>query len=56
MRELGVLRRALLVYSAAAAKLRSSPAAIEPATLQQTATLFHAFGEEYHERVMCQFS
>jgi hypothetical protein len=50
MREHGVRRRALLVYSAAAAKLRSSPAVIEPATLQQTATLFHAFGEEYNER------
>src|SRR5512138_3831529 len=50
MREHGVLRRALLVYSAAAAKLRSSPAAVAPAALQKTATLFRAFGEEYHER------
>jgi hemerythrin-like domain-containing protein len=50
MREHGVLRRALLVYSEAAAKLRSSPSAIAPDALQKTARLFRAFGEEYHER------
>ncbi len=50
MREHGVLRRALLVYSAAAIKLRSSPAAVAPDALQKTAKLFRAFGEEYHEK------
>lgn len=50
MREHGVLRRALLVYSEAAAKLRSSPAAVAPNALQKAAELFRAFGEEYHER------
>src|SRR6266513_1877729 len=50
MREHGVLRRALLVYSAAAIKLRSNPSAIPPDALQKTAKLFQAFGEEYHEK------
>ena len=50
MREHGVLRRALLVYSETAAKLRSSPSAVAPDALQKTAQLFRAFGEEYHER------
>src|SRR6266498_2133507 len=40
MREHGVLRRALLVYSEAAIKLRSSPAAVAPDALQKTAKLF----------------
>src|SRR5215831_4283846 len=34
MREHGVLRRALLVYSEAAAKLRSSPSTVAPDALQ----------------------
>lgn len=50
MREHGVLRRALLVYSEAAAKLRSTPSAVAPDALQKAADLFRAFGEEYHER------
>jgi len=50
MREHGVLRRALLVYSEAAAKLRSSPSTVAPDALQRTAKLFRAFGEEYHEK------
>ena len=50
MREHGVLRRALLVYTAAAIKLRGNPAAISPDALQKTAKLFRAFGEEYHEK------
>jgi len=48
MREHGVLRRALLVYSAAATKLRTNPSAIPPDALQKTARLSRAFGEEYH--------
>lgn len=50
MREHGVLRRALLVYSAAAMKLRVNPSSIPPDALQKTAKLFRAFGEEYHEK------
>jgi hemerythrin-like domain-containing protein len=50
MREHGVLRRVLLVYSAAAIKLRGNPAAIAPDALAKTAKLFRAFGEEYHEK------
>jgi hemerythrin-like domain-containing protein len=50
MREHGVLRRALLVYSEAAVKLRSNPAAVPSDALQKTAKLFRAFGEEYHEK------
>jgi len=49
MREHGVLRRALLVYTAVAAKLRGDRASIPAEALQKTATLFRDFGEEYHE-------
>jgi len=56
MREHGVLRRALLVYSAAAVKLRGDVGrvfageSLAPDALQKTAKLFRAFGEEYHEK------
>ena len=50
MREHGVLRRALLVYSAAAIKLRSNPSTIAPDAIEKTAKLFKAYGEEYHEK------
>jgi len=50
MREHGVIRCALLVYSATAIKLRGAPSAIAPDALQKTAKLFKAFGEEYHEK------
>jgi len=50
MREHGVLRRALIIYSETAVKLRGNPSAINPQALGQTATLFRAFGEEYHEK------
>ena len=50
MREHGVLRRALLVYTAAAGKLRANASAVPPDALQRTAKLFRAFGEEYHEK------
>src|SRR5687767_13718394 len=46
MREHGVLRRALLVYSAAAIKLRAKPETVEPGALQRNAKLFRTFGEE----------
>lgn len=50
MREHGVLRRALLVYTATAVKLHSNPSSVPPDALQKTGKLFRAFGEEYHER------
>lgn len=50
MREHGILRRALLVYSASAIKLLSNPSSIPPDALQKAANLFRAFGEEYHEK------
>jgi hemerythrin-like domain-containing protein len=50
MREHGVLRRALLVYVAAASKLRADPSTVPPDILQKTARLFRSFGEEYHEK------
>lgn len=50
MREHGVLRRALLVYTAAAVKLHANPSTVPPDALQKTAKLFRAFGEEYHEK------
>jgi hemerythrin-like domain-containing protein len=50
MREHGVLRRALLVYAETIPKLRSDAASLDASALNQTAKLFHDFGEEYHER------
>jgi hemerythrin-like domain-containing protein len=50
MREHGVLRRALFVYSEAAARLRRNPSAVAPDALAKTAKLFRTFGEDYHEK------
>jgi hemerythrin-like domain-containing protein len=50
MREHGVLRRALLVYTEIVPKLRADASSIDASALNQTAKLFHDFGEEYHER------
>jgi hemerythrin-like domain-containing protein len=50
MREHGVLRRALLVYGAAAVRLRQNASGVNPGALQRTAKLFRAFGEDYHEK------
>jgi hemerythrin-like domain-containing protein len=50
MREHGVLRRALFVYSIAASRLRGGSSSGLPDALQKTARLFRAFGEEYHEK------
>jgi hemerythrin-like domain-containing protein len=52
MREHGILRRALLVYTAASSKLRNSPTAVPPGALQRAARLFRAFGEDYHEKTL----
>ena len=50
MREHGVLRRALFVYTETAAKLRLNPSGVPLEELQKTAALFRAFGEDYHEK------
>jgi len=50
MREHGVLRRALFVYTETAARLRGDPSTVALETLQKTARLFRAFGEDYHEK------
>lgn len=52
MREHGVLRRALLVYTTAAARLRSSSGTVPAGALMRTAQLFRSFGEDYHERML----
>lgn len=50
MREHGILRRALIVYSESAIRLRKNSADVPPAALQKTAKLFRSFGEDYHEK------
>jgi len=50
MREHGVLRRALLVYSETIPKLSAKGSSIVPEMLERTAKLFRAFGEDYHEK------
>ena len=49
LREHGVLRRALIVYSEVAALLRSG-SAFDTSALNRAAKLFQSFGEDYHER------
>jgi len=50
MREHGVLRRALLIYTHAAMLLRNNPSDVSPTALHKTAKLFRVFGEDYHEK------
>jgi hemerythrin-like domain-containing protein len=50
MREHGILRRSLLIYTFASDKIRANAAAVSPDGLQKTAKLFRTFGEDYHER------
>jgi hemerythrin-like domain-containing protein len=50
MREHGVLRRCLLVYSETATLLRGKAAAEVLDGLRKTAGLFRSFGEDYHEK------
>jgi hemerythrin-like domain-containing protein len=52
MREHGVLRRALLVYSESIPKIRSNAASLDAAALYRTAVLFRDFGENYHEKML----
>ncbi len=50
MREHGILRRALLVYTDLAVRLRQDPQATPLSSLEKTAQLFRVFGEDYHEK------
>ncbi len=50
MREHGVLRRALFVYSEASLMLRAGRLTGVAQALQKTGKLFRTFGEEYHEK------
>ena len=46
MREHGVLRRALLVYTESVPKIRANPGGIPADALMRTAKLFRSFGED----------
>jgi hemerythrin-like domain-containing protein len=50
MREHGVIRRILVVYREAAARLRTAPVSVLPDALQKAAMLMRSFGEDYHEK------
>jgi len=52
MREHGLLRRILLVYTAAAVQLRSGKDKLPADALGRAATVFRTFGEDYHERML----
>lgn len=52
MREHGILRRTLLAYREAAARLRRGGSRVDPAALRDAAMLFRNFGEEYHEKLL----
>ncbi|MCL2448574.1 MAG: hemerythrin domain-containing protein [Polyangiaceae bacterium] len=50
MREHGAIRRVLIVYREAAARLRAKAGSVPPDPLQQAAQLMRSFAEEYHEK------
>jgi hemerythrin-like domain-containing protein len=50
MREHGIIRRALFVYSAASVRARHASSSIPLTSLLDTAKLFREFAEDYHER------
>ncbi len=52
MREHGVIRRALLVYTESIPKIRADAASIDAEALYRTAVLFRDFGENYHEKML----
>ncbi len=52
MREHGVLRRTLNVYSELAHRLRANADTIDTAALVDAAQLFRDFGEDYHEHML----
>ena len=52
MREHGVIRRVLLVYTAVAGRLREDAGTVSPDALHRAAKLFRSFGEDYHEKML----
>jgi len=50
MREHGVIRRVIVVYREAAARLRSKQGPVAPDALQKAAKVLRTFGEDYHEK------
>jgi hemerythrin-like domain-containing protein len=50
MREHGVIRRVLVVYREAAARLRTKPATLPLDALQKAGKLMRTFAEDYHEK------
>lgn len=52
MREHGVIRRALLVYSEVVPKLRKNSTILDASSIRKTAQLFRDFGEDYHEKML----
>src|SRR4051794_40508529 len=49
MREHGVIRRVLVIYSQTSRKLANDATPIDAAALADAARLFRSFGEDYHE-------
>ena len=52
MREHGILRRTLIVYSELSMRLRTQSGIIDPIALADAAKLFREFGEDYHEHML----
>jgi len=52
MREHGVLRRALLVYTESIPKIRANAPSLDASALHRTGILFRDFGENYHEKML----
>lgn len=52
MREHGVLRRILVLYREVAPNIQRSPAGVDAKAIHTAATLFKAFGEQYHEQML----
>ncbi|HSE21285.1 MAG TPA: hemerythrin domain-containing protein [Pyrinomonadaceae bacterium] len=50
MREHGILRRILLVFSETATKLKQDAGSVPTDELEKAAQLFRVFGEDYHEK------
>lgn len=52
MREHGVLRRALLVYTESIPRIRANAGSFDARALYRTGVLFRDFGENYHEKML----
>ncbi|HUI83076.1 MAG TPA: hemerythrin domain-containing protein [Candidatus Binatia bacterium] len=52
MREHGVLRRALLVYTESIPLIRRNAASLDAGALYRNGVLFRDFGENYHEKML----